>query len=73
MKDPFYISIPATHLPSQKINNQQIIDRVKTRYRGNANNWRRIERGIKSIFDRCNSNERYFDEGSSSSIGEVAA
>jgi len=69
----FYLSKPAVHLPSRKLSNQDVIDEIKDRYRGDPARWPEIEGGIGFVFDRCNSKYRYIEDDPTVRVGDFAA
>jgi len=65
-RDPkeLYLSAPALVLPGRRVDNDEVIERVRRNFRGSASQWRRIERKIRFAFDMSGSRYRYLDDES---------
>lgn len=57
-----YLSAPAFHLPRTRLDNEEMVDRVRARYLGPPEQWPLIERRINGIFRLCGSQFRYREE-----------
>lgn len=68
-----YLSRPATVLPDEALDNEEVLARVRDSFRGAASDWEPIEQTIRYVFDRCNSKIRYLEGENKVSPGEFAA
>lgn len=57
-----YLSAPTLHLPSVRLTNADMLERVRARYEGSAQQWELIERRIQGVFRLCGSEIRYREE-----------
>ncbi len=57
-----YLSAPAIDLPRTRLDNEQMIARVRADYRGEPDQWPEIETRIRGIFRLCGSRYRYREE-----------
>lgn len=68
-----YLSAPATVLPGDGVDNEDVIAKVRKSFRGKASEWTMIEQSIRYVFDRCNSKVRYLQSDTVLSPGAFAA
>lgn len=57
-----YLSAPAARLPETALTNNQVLDRVRDRFRGTDAEWKLVERLIRYVFRLCGSELRYMEE-----------
>lgn len=67
------MSRPATVLPGNGVDNDELLARVRESFKGSAADWQPIEQSIRYVFDRCNSKVRYLESDTTLSPGEFAA
>lgn len=70
---PVWISAPAVRLPKQAVGNDEMIARVKARFRGTDAEFDRVERRIRSLFRACGSETRYLEEEAPTPLAGHAA
>lgn len=69
-----YFSRPATLLPDLAVDNDAVLARLKESFGGSANEWEMVEAGVRYVFDRCNTQVRYYESDDKiASPGEWAA
>ena len=68
-----YFSRPAVVLPTEELDNEAILSRVRDSFRGAAPEWDSIEQSIRYVFDRCNTKIRYLEDDLALSPGEFAS
>lgn len=68
-----YLSAPAIQLPSARLDNDEVLRRVRSRFRGGEGAWSEIERSARFVLDRCNTRVRYLEEDPAARVGDYAA
>jgi 3-oxoacyl-[acyl-carrier-protein] synthase III len=68
-----YFSRPATVLPDNPMDNDEVLSLVQEQFTGPSSDWDGVEQTIRYVFDRCNTKTRYLDESTTLSPGEFAA
>jgi len=68
-----YFSRPATVLPDNPLDNDEVLGLVREQFTGPSAEWDGVEQTIRYVFDRCNTKTRYLDESTTLSPGEFAA
>ncbi len=59
---PVYLSLPVARLPGVALDNAHLIERVRSTFRGNALEWKAVERGIRLVFQSCGTQVRYLED-----------
>lgn len=57
-----WMAAPAAHLPGRRIDNAEILRRVRANFPGDDEAWAGVERRIRSLFRICGSQWRYLEE-----------
>lgn len=73
MGAPLYVSRPAVTLPSERVDNDETLRRVRARYRGSEKDWAGLEEAIRYVFARCHTRVRYLEPDPEASAGEYAS
>jgi len=68
-----YLSRPTILLPSHKLDNEEVIGRIRANYRGTADGWKEIEQGVRFVLNRCNSEHRYIELDPTARVGDYGA
>lgn len=58
---PLYLSLPSVQLPGPGVSNAEVIERVRTSFRGGPLEWRALERGVRLVFQSCGTTVRYME------------
>jgi 3-oxoacyl-[acyl-carrier-protein] synthase III len=67
-----FFSRPAAILPETAVDNDAALARLRESFRGTADEWEQVERGVRWVFDRCNTKLRYLETDDTVSPGEFA-
>jgi 3-oxoacyl-[acyl-carrier-protein] synthase-3 len=67
-----YLSAPTVRLPSQRLTNDDMIARVRAKYSGDDEGWRRLERTLRFLLHRCGTQVRYLEEAAPSPVSAHA-
>ena len=68
-----YLSRPGVVLPAARLSNDDVVQRIRARYGGSEQDWPRVEAGIRTVFERCNSQYRHIEEDAGVRVGDFAA
>ncbi|MBM4353407.1 MAG: hypothetical protein FJ109_06355 [Deltaproteobacteria bacterium] len=68
-----YLSRPSVSLPEQRADNEEVVRRIRSNYRGDEAMWPVIEAGVRTVFSRCNSQYRYIEADQEKSPGRFGA
>lgn len=68
-----HLSRPAVVLPATSVDNDEVIARVRENFSGPDEEWKPLEFGLHTIFDRCGTRTRYMEEDFTLSPGAFAA
>ena len=68
-----YLSRPSIKLPKHKLDNDEVINRIKKNYKGDVKQFSQIKEMVAYVFKKCNSQYRYLEQDYSASIGNFAA
>ncbi len=68
-----HLSRPAVRLPDDRLDNAEVLRRIREGYRGDPELWPMIEAGVGVVFEKCNSQYRYIESDQSIDPGEYAA
>jgi 3-oxoacyl-[acyl-carrier-protein] synthase III len=68
-----YLSRPAVLLPSHRVDNEDVVRRLRENYRGKPENWSTVEEAVRYVFARCNTHVRYFEPDPKVRVGEFAS
>jgi 3-oxoacyl-[acyl-carrier-protein] synthase III len=67
-----YISRPGITLPTQLVDNAEILRRVREQYRGEEAGWPQIASAIEQVFAICNTRARYLDSDPKARVADYA-
>ena len=70
---PLYLSPPSVILPPTRLDNEQVIARVRANYRGDPRKWTLLEAAMRRVLDRCGTSIRYLEEDHDVRVGDYAA
>lgn len=70
---PIYISKPGVCFPEKRYNNEDIIEEVRHRFKGDEKTWQGIRGAILKVFAKCNTQTRYLDFNPESRVAGYAA
>lgn len=70
---PIYLSAPTVILPSTRLDNEEVIARVRGNYRGDLRRWPMLEAGMRRVLERCATGVRYLEEDDGVRVGDYAA
>lgn len=68
-----YLSRPAVALPAHKMDNAEVISRVKASFKGSASAWGLVHAGLIRVFEQCGSEHRYIELDPTVGVAEYAA
>lgn len=68
-----YLSRPSVALPEQRLDNDEVLRRIRAAFRGDEAVWPIIEAGVRTVFARCNSRYRYIEADQEKSPGMFAS
>jgi len=68
-----YLSRPSVVLPEQRLDNEEVLCRIRSNFRGDEAVWPVIETGVRTVFAKCNSQFRYIEANQERGPGEFAA
>lgn len=68
-----YLSRPGVALPATKLDNDDVLAKVRANYRGAADRWPLVEAAIRRIFGMCQTQIRYLDERDEARVAGYAA
>ena len=68
-----YLSRPAVVFPEQRLDNEELVRRIRERYRGAPEQWPIIEAGVRTVFRHCNSQYRYIEADETVRVADFAA
>src|SRR5690606_25139500 len=64
---------PGVAFPLQKVENSEIIRRVRAQFRGDEHTWSSVESGIEKVFSLCNTRTRYLEDDLEARVANYAA
>ena len=67
-----YLSKPAISLPPDRLDNAEVIRRIRENYKGDEAVWPMIEAGIQRVFDISNSQYRYLEPDTTVRVADFA-
>lgn len=67
-----YLSKPGVSFPKDRVDNAEIIRRVKEQYKGSAEDWPAIEGAIEHVFGLCRTTERYLESNDEARVADYA-
>ena len=70
---PLYVSRPGVAFPEVRVENAEIIRRVRDAFRGPAEDWPAIESGIEKVFALCGTETRYLEPNLEARVADYAA
>ncbi len=68
-----HLSKPGVHFPETRVDNAEIIRRVREKFRGPEAEWPAIQSGIEKVFALCNTQTRYLESDMDARVAEYAA
>jgi len=70
---PLYVSKPGVVFPETRVDNAEIIRRVRANFRGASSDWPAIESGIEKVFALCGTEVRYLEPSLDARVADYAA
>ena len=70
---PLYLSKPGVAFPETRVDNAEIIRRVREQYRGKPEGWPAIESAIAHLFGLCKTEYRYLEADPAARVADYAA
>ena len=67
-----YLSKPGISFPEKRVDNAEIIRRVRAEYRGSESEWPTIQAAIEHVFGLCKTKERRLDDDKESRVADYA-
>jgi len=67
-----YLSKPAIALPPDRLDNDEVIRRIRANYKGDEAAWPMIEAGIRRVFEVSNSQYRYLEPDTTVRVADFA-
>lgn len=67
-----YLSKPGVAFPATRVDNEEIIRRVKAEYRGKEKNWPTLQSGIEHVFGLCKTRYRYLELDDQARVADYA-
>jgi len=67
-----YLSKPGVTFPATRVDNREIIRRVREQYRGSEENWPSVESGIEHVFGLCKTRQRFLDPNPEARVADYA-
>lgn len=72
MLPELYISKPGIALPKHRVDNAEILRRVREQYRGSEEAWPKLESAIEQVWALCNTKVRYLDSDREARVADYA-
>ncbi len=69
---PVYLSRPGVVFPETALSNEDVLERIRRNYQGDATTWEGIEAAIRHVFQLCNTQTRYLDLDPSHRVADYA-
>jgi len=70
---PLYVSKPGVAFPAVRVDNAEVIRRVREKYRGPKEDWPAIQSGIEKVFALCSTETRYLEPSLDARVADYAA
>jgi 3-oxoacyl-[acyl-carrier-protein] synthase III len=67
-----HLSKPGVSFPSTRVDNAEIIRRVRERYRGPESDWPTLESAIEHVFGLCKTRHRYLEPDENARVADYA-
>lgn len=67
-----YLSKPGVSFPETRVDNAEIIRRVRSQFAGSEEDWTTVESAILHVFGLCKTDQRFLDPNDDASVGEYA-
>jgi len=67
-----YLSRPGVSFPPARVDNAEIIRRVRARFRGSEAQWPSLQAAIEHMFGLCKTRERFLDERDEANVADYA-
>ena len=67
-----YLSKPGVSFPATRVDNREIIRRVREHYRGNEADWRTLESAIEHVLGLCKTRYRYLEADPNARVADLA-
>jgi 3-oxoacyl-[acyl-carrier-protein] synthase-3 len=68
----FHLSKPGVTFPATRVDNAEILQRVRKNYRGAEDEWPPIESAIQRVFAMCKTNVRYLEPSKEARVADYA-
>src|SRR5688500_9947795 len=68
----FFLSRPGVCFPTTRVDNAEVIRRVRARFRGSETQWASLQSAIEHMFGLCKTRERYLDERDEANVSDYA-
>ncbi len=72
LKTELHLSRPGIALPTTRVDNAEIVRRVRENFRGNDVHWRVLNAAIERVFSACNTQVRYLAPNEDERVGDYA-
>ena len=67
-----HLSKPGVTFPATRVDNAEILGRVRKNYRGAEDEWPAIESAIQRVFAMCKTNVRYLEPSKEARVADYA-
>jgi 3-oxoacyl-[acyl-carrier-protein] synthase III len=68
----FFLSRPGVSFPTTRVDNAEVIRRVRSRFRGPEAQWASLQAAIEHMFALCKTRERFLDERDDANVADYA-
>jgi 3-oxoacyl-[acyl-carrier-protein] synthase-3 len=68
----FFLSRPGVCFPTTRVDNAEVIRRVRARFRGSETQWASLQAAIEHMFALCKTRERFLDERDEANVADYA-
>jgi 3-oxoacyl-[acyl-carrier-protein] synthase III len=68
----FFLSRPGVCFPTTRVDNAEVIRRVRARFRGSETQWASLQGAIEHMFGLCKTRERFLDERPEACVADYA-
>lgn len=72
MLPELYLSKPGVSFPSTRVDNAEILRRVRERYRGSEGEWSTLESAIEHVFGLCKTKQRFLEGDDTARVADQA-
>src|SRR5690348_18130042 len=67
-----YLSLPGISVPDARVDNAEIVRRVRALYRGRPEDWVTIESAIDHMFGLCRTRQRFLEPNPEARVADYA-